>query len=406
MHELAFAAVAGGWPVEVRGWFERSLFEDLAAAISAAPECPREPRAPRANDVIVLPAGHIEPAVYAGPWLSAGRLIVLALSPLGMLGWPFTAGWRRPSHLDLTPQQVNRPEYFAALAKMSIGLWTNSELTAARARAAGVQTAYLGEGRPEGYPPPPTQKPLDVVWVQNNRWGTVAEPLAARLTCSMASIGTVSHPEMLRRLGEARVLLYPGQVEGEPRLTREARAMGTVPVVVRGANPYSSRLSEDHGVVGADSLKAIPATIMRLLEEPEKWSALSSRAIATARSEGAWERYVRRVNDALEAEPEADPARPARGDMGAEVRSQLGETITALAQAGSRVSELEAELRRVNARNAEVELELLRLAQRKDEAEAELLGAHAELARLTSRRALRWPRPTSSALRRARTPTD
>jgi hypothetical protein len=391
--ELAFAAATLGWEVELRGWVDRGAYDELAALTGVAPRIPGEPRAAQAQDIVALGNAHPEPLQYAAHWLSPASLVLLAFSPFGQFGWPFADAWAPVSPLEGTRELYNQPEHLAAVAAMDIAVWTNAVTLQLMATAAGARAAYLGAGEP--IPPPEVtgEKPVDAVWLSNNRWAEPAGAVAAEVSGKAQPIGVVGRPEMLRALGAAKLLIYPGRCEGEPRITREARAMGAVPVVIRDANPFSSRMDEEHGVALADSLEAMPELIRELLSDPVRLTELRERGIATARAETEWGPYLGRVATALATVPAADPGCGARAAIGRRLRTQLGEVIPGLAAARQRVEELEAELVRVNARNIELEVERLALARRKDDTEQ-------ALAALRARRAVRWSMSAANVWRR------
>lgn len=375
LHECAFAAAELGHRVELRGWVDRATYDDLAATTPARPDLPPIPRPPSAEDVVFLPAGHEDPIAYLPTWLSEAQLVVMALSPIGMLGWPFAAGWHKQSPLTIAAAETNRSESFAAMAAMGVAVWTNARPTGTAARAGGASVAFIGEGSPIGFPAADRTKPVDVVWLAANRWSSLAEPLAERLSCSVRRIDAVSHPGMLKRLGEAKVLLYPGRLEGEPRITREARAMGTVPVVVRDANPVSVRMDESHGVLPVPRTEAMPEAIESLLADRERLRALAARAQRTARAEAEWPPFVARIAEAVKSLPEPDSFRGARCAMGSRLREEFASLIPTLHDTRQRAAELEAELGRVRKRKDHLEEELILLRER----QAQLEGERADL---------------------------
>jgi hypothetical protein len=324
------------------------------------------------------------------PWLSPAQFVLFVMAPLGLMGWPFTADWERPSPLTVPFEDVGRVEDYRTLAAMGIVVWSNAQVTIDAAKAGGAHCAFLGNGIPMSFPPRTQDKTVDVAWLTDNRWAPFARDLAAQVDGSVDAIESLDHPEVLKRLERAKILLYPARIEGESRITREARAMGTVPVVPRG-NPIATKLGEADGVLAVDELASIPAAISALLADPERLTKLSERASATARADAAWEPYVARVKEAVESLPGPDPFLGARAAMGAAVRERV-ERLTADAE---RVAELEAELVRVNDRNVELEVELEAVRERKDLVEAQLQG-------LLSRRWVRWSTAASDFARRDR----
>jgi hypothetical protein len=374
MHELAFAATAAGHEVELRGWLDRPLFEQLAAASGVTPGLADKTRQAVADDIVVVANSFADPLTYGLPWLSEARLVLLTLAPLGLLGWPFVPGWSPPSALGATPEHVNRSGHFDALTAMGIVLWTNAQAVAELAAARGLHSAMLGCGQPIPFPDAPS-KSVDVAWLTDNRWASRSRAIVAKLSCRTCAVPTAGHDEMLEHLGQARILLHPGGVEGEPRITREARAMGTVPVALDG-NPVARHLTDADGVVAVEHLETIPATVSALLADPDRLSSLAARAMATARSEVAWDPYVARVNAAIDAVPEPDAATGARATIGARFRGNAAELIAAVDKARARVAELDAELHRRWKHSQELQAELHRRRTRNAELDAELHRRH------------------------------
>ena len=273
MCEIAFAAIEVGWDVELRGWIDRDVFDLMSVATNACPRLPTESRDPAADDVVVMPEGHQDPLAYAGTWLSGAQLVLLVLAPLGLTGWPFAATWQRLSPLTARLEDVNRAESLDALAAMGIVAWTNMESVVPCLQAHGVPSAYF-VSQPLDFPDPAAEREVDVAWLVDNRWASLAERVAQELPYSVDPIPAVPHSEMLDRLGHAKILVYPARLEGESRIACEARAMGAVPVVARGANPFSRRLTESFGVLVAESREAMPDAIARLLADPDRLATL------------------------------------------------------------------------------------------------------------------------------------
>lgn len=367
MHELAFAAAAAGRHVELRGWVDRIAFDRLASATGVSPSLPVEPRRPDAQDIVVLPEGQRDPFAFATPLLSEARFVLMAMAPLGMLGWPFVAGWCPPVPLTVSAEEVNRPEYFRTIAAMDICLWTNSDVLAQLAAGHGIHTADVGEGSPIPFPEPAPNRSVDVVWLKDNRWAPAAGDLANRLSASVEAIDTADNAEILARFGRAKVLLYPAGVEGESRIAREARAMGCVPVLPRG-NPLAVHIEAADGVLAVATPERIPEAIEELLTDPEMLATLSARGISSVRSEVAWTPFVERVSESIDALPPSDRTAGARGAIGDGIDGRLERVVeleTNLSHSRHRNGELEAELERVNARRHEFEKALVELRNRR-----------------------------------------
>jgi len=402
MYEIAFAAIEAGWDVELRGWIDRDVFDLMSTATNTSPRLPRESRDPAADDVIVVPEGHHDPLAYAGAWLSGAQLVLLVLAPLGLSGWPFTATWQHLSPLTARIEDVNRAESLDALAAMGIAAWTNMEPVVACLQAHGVPNAYFGLGEPLKFPDPAVEREVDVAWLTDNRWAPLAERLAQELPYSVDPIPAVPHSEMLSRLGSAKILLYPARLEGETRIAREARAMGAVPAVVRGANPFSRRLTESFGVLAAESREAMPEAIARLLADPNRLASLSARAMQTAREETEWKPFVQEIAAALDSLPPPDPFVGARTAIGARLREHVGASVV-----HERVSELELERRKLHERNVELEAELEKLRTALESEHTALaferdrsVELRQELSALQNRRAVRWSLAAADVVRR------
>ncbi|HEY2436165.1 MAG TPA: glycosyltransferase [Solirubrobacteraceae bacterium] len=320
LHELAVAIAATGRAVEVRGEFDLDELRTLAAAAGGGPELPREPRRPRADDVILMPEGITDPLIFGLISLSSARKILLVLGPPGLAGWPFSEGWSLRPPVAVEVDEVARPEHFRAMAGMGFELWANSPGLVERIEAAGVPGRWIGVGRPLPFPDP-LPKRYDVVTLANNRWSELAAQVVSRLDPEVVrrQIPAVSNDEVLRQFGQSRVLVHPLQVEGDSRIGQEARAMGAVPVVLN-SNPFSVGLNEEGGAVAVSSLGEMPETVMALLRDPERLDRLRERGMRTTRDQFDWDRHLLRLDEALRHPRTLDPAAQARGIIGAAVR--------------------------------------------------------------------------------------
>ncbi|HEY5317083.1 MAG TPA: hypothetical protein VIJ20_03830, partial [Solirubrobacteraceae bacterium] len=344
LHHLAFAAAATGQEVELRGWLDRPLVDELAAAAGVAVTVPGEDRVPTSEDVVVTPEGHDDPMHYLRAWLSEAQLVLMVMAPIGLFGWPFLSEWQRRSPLEVTVEEVNRPESYRAIAAMGIPIWADSAVITELARSEGARASTVGSGQPMPFPEPPGEKAVDVAWLENNRWAPRARELMSELDCTVDAIGVVDHDEMLAQLGAARVLVYPGGLEGEPTITREARALGVVPVVLKG-NPLCQHLSEEDGVLAVERLEEIPSAIEAVLADGARLATLAACGVESARAEVAWDPFVARVAEALDELPDHDPATGARAAMGARL-VEFG------AEAQEHIAELDAEILRAHALGA------------------------------------------------------
>ncbi|HEY0632901.1 MAG TPA: glycosyltransferase [Thermoleophilaceae bacterium] len=321
MHELAVALACGGHAVEMRGEVDADVLGELSTAAGATPELPGRSRELTADDVVFVYEGVEDPLVYAHLALSPARVVLMVLAPPGLCGWPFAAGWSVPDHLSVDPVSVARPEHFEAAAALGFELWTNAP---GLQRASSVPCRYVGRGLPMPFPDPPAEKDIDVVVLENNRWA----PLAARVAEELGTRAVVAplsgNRELIDLFGRARVFVHPMRVEGNSRLSTEARAMGAVPVVL-ATNPYGVNTA----TVAAPSVEQMAGTVERLLADPARLRELSAEGIAFAREEVAWEPYVERVTRTLAAGG-TDVARPARAAMGAALRAAEQQRLAAV----------------------------------------------------------------------------
>jgi hypothetical protein len=316
MHELAVAIAATGRRVEVRGDVDLDELHALGEAVGAMPDLPTEPRDPDRADVVVVTEGSNDPFTFARAAFSGARAIIMLLAPPGLIGWPFVEGWARPSPATVPLDAVAQPEHFRAMAGMGFELWTHMPRMVERAEAAGVRCTFIGSGRPSSYPQP-LAKRYDVVTLAVNRWASWAREVVARLDNSVTHheiLGT-TNAQVLGQLGQARVLIHPMRIEGNSRLGCEARAMGTVPVIL-DSNPFAVGLREEGGAIAVASVEDMPAAIMALLHDGARLRELAERGMRTARAQVDWDTYVARIDDALRSPARDDPTRAARAAIG------------------------------------------------------------------------------------------
>jgi hypothetical protein len=319
MHELAVAVAATGRSTEIRGTFHPPTLRALSESAGAFPITDPASREPVTGDVVLIPEGIVDPLPFASLGLSGARAIVMMLAPPGLIGWPFTQGWTRPDPHDAPIESVGRPEHFRAIAATGFELWTNSERIGAAAEAGGTPCVVLGTGRP-GEPPTPKEKTHDLAVVRSNRWGDAAEAIAIATGRSTIEIDDVTNEEMIESLGSARILVWPARLEGRARIAREARLVGTVPVSL-SSNPYAEGLDESMGASVVDTPEEMPAAIEKLLADPGRLTALSGRAIRSARAQTDWSAFVRRVDAALSTPRPAEDGRGARAEFGMRARA-------------------------------------------------------------------------------------
>jgi glycosyltransferase involved in cell wall biosynthesis len=166
-------------------------------------------------------------------------------------------------------------------------LWSNNERLANAAGSAGIDCEWIGGGLPTQFPEP-GHKTYDVAVVEANRWALLARTVAAKLNgVSILRIPEVDNEELLRLLGQARILIWPSRVEGHSRIQSEARVMGTVPVAL--PNPFAVGLSTEEGAMVVSSLEEMPAAIEGLLADPVKLGKLAALGVRTARNQLDWE---------------------------------------------------------------------------------------------------------------------
>ena len=347
MYELAFAAAAGGFDVELRGWLDRAAFKRLENGAGVAPRVDLPARAPEPKDFIVMPEGWDDPLAYARLLLSPARLAIFLLAPPGLFGWPFSApGWARPDPLTVSLDAVGRPEHFRAMHELGITLLSHSPGIVGAAEESGASCVFVGTGRPRA--PKPTAEPrsVGVAALTANRWAPLVRKVARELDgLSVDLIDECSNEEVLARLGRARTLLWPSRIEGHATIPWEARSVGCVPVAL-STNRFAVGLSEATGAVVVDHVDQLAPTIRTLLAHDSWLVELSKRAIVTAAEEVRWDAYADRVARFLQSVPPTGPERGALAGMGAALREWLEARA---AQAQSSLEDISAEEQRLRA---------------------------------------------------------
>jgi hypothetical protein len=332
MHELAVAVACTGRAVEFRGEMSIPVLDELAEAAGARPELPAAPRPLTAGDTVIVNEGLEDPRVVARLALSPARTVLMALAPLGLFGWSFTAEpWSPPDFETVPIDSVARPEHFAGAAALGFEIWTHSPGLDRAAAAGGVTSRCVGNGQPVPFPEPPRAKDVDVVAVGSNRWAPLARPVIEELErrgVACARLPESSHADLIAALGRARVFVHPSRIEGDSRLGREARAMGAVPVVL-DTNPFAVGFDEAGGSVAVGSVDEMADAVTALLADPGRLARLAATGMDTARRQVEWAPYVERVDAALR-EPVPDPGRGARAGIGAAVRIPLDDRIETL----------------------------------------------------------------------------
>jgi hypothetical protein len=382
MHELSVAIAATGREVEVRGGFDVADLRRMGAAAGAMPRICARPRQASADDVLLLTEG-LPPASYLPVALGPARAIMLVLAVPGLFGWSFRAGWSTPDPTTVELESFDVPGSLGAMAGLGFELWTHMPHVAALAAAAGLQCTWIGNGCPVPYPDPGPKR-VDVAMIAENRWAPgarwVLDQLDRGITRSV--IQATAHDTLLAELGGARILVHPSRIEGHSRLGQEARALGTVPVVL-GLSPFAVGFDAEHGAVAVDRLEAMPEAVARLLADPAGLAALRERAVETARRQVDWPSYVARVDAALAAAPRPDPAREARAEFGRELAA-------AEREAQARASRAQARATRAETRAEEAEAASQSAHAARRDAEARLAGVLNTRAWRTAVRLWRW----------------
>jgi glycosyltransferase involved in cell wall biosynthesis len=295
--------------------------------------------------------------------LSGARGVIYLLGPPGLFGWSFSAaGWEElPDPRTVALDSVGRPETYRIIDGLGFAIWTNAVGMAAAGKRAGVTVEWLGTGTPVPFPAMPT-KTSDVAMIEANRWADHANELLIQLPeVSVHRIGpTPSTYSLCDAMSPAHILVWPSRIEGMSRISREARAVGTVPVAL-ATNPFATREDHGDGVVLVSSPPDIVDEIRRLLKDKSRLKELQNAAATGARMQVDWGGFVDRVGTVVTDSVE-NPTRPARQRLGDELRSRV---VAKERAAEGRLFELEAELLRIEA-------ERDRASSERDRARAEL----------------------------------
>jgi hypothetical protein len=146
------------------------------------------------------------------------------------------------------------------------------------------------------------------------------------------------------------------------RISREARAVGTVPVAL-DTNPFATREDHGGGVVLVADLDAMVKEIRALLADSPRLQRLATEAAVSARTQAAWGAFCSRVAAAFTHVSER-PGRPhgyAIGAVGAHVHGRLETTriehdaavaarLEHISHLESRIAQLENESEALRAR--------------------------------------------------------
>ncbi|HEY2768940.1 MAG TPA: glycosyltransferase [Solirubrobacteraceae bacterium] len=414
LYQIAFAAASLGYEVELRGWLHRPSFDQLSRATGVEPRAEMPARKPEPDDVVVVPEGWRNPLDYARLVLSPARLVMAILAAPGLFGWPFVADpWEPPDPLTVRPDRLARPEHFRGMDALGLTLVSSSPGLVAAAQAAGVECAFLGTGLPSWAPPPPVEKTVDVAALLDNRWAGLAEQVLSELDgLTVDRIETVSNEELVARLARARTLVWPSRIEGQARISWEARSVGTVPVAL-GSNPFAVGLDEAHGAVVVDDIEEIARAIRSLLADEPHRAELSRLGRETAPAEVSWEPYVERVAAFLAGlrGRGRDPSRAPLAGMGRALDAELAELarehqrrLEELAAAGRDLTEATHNQERMTAESAHWRALFERASAETEELRMEVDSLRAENERLAAElRALLARRSVKAALRVADT---
>ena len=320
LYEIAVAAAALGYEVELRGGLNGPILDRLTEAAGVGPATGLAPRPPEQGEIVVVPEGMGDLSVYTAVHLSGAIGVMAMLAPPGLFGWDFRAGWERPDPSTVALEAVGAPGTFRAVDALGFSVWTNADGIAEAGRSAGVEVTSIGSGTPVAFPPPAAKR-FDVAVIEENRWHADAAAAAGRLMgASVLRVGRLEDSYWLcDALAPARLLLWPSRIEGRSRIAREARAVGTVPVAL-STNPFVTPDDHSEGVVLCRDLDEIVATATRLLADPALVAELAASGAESARRQTDWPTFVGRVGDALAAlAPRHDTE--ARAHLGALLRS-------------------------------------------------------------------------------------
>jgi hypothetical protein len=342
LYEIATAAATLGLEVELRGEICPQILDRITQSAGAGPRVHLEPRAPMPGEIVIVPEAY-DIELFAAISLSHARGVVMLLAPPGLWGWSFRSGWRPPDPNSVPVDAVGTPETFRAIDALGLSMWTHSIGVAHAAERAGVPVAWVGSGTAVPWPDPP-EKCFDVAVIEANRWYEPAAAIAEQLS----NVSVLRVPlqrfsySLSQSLGPARVLLWPSRIEGASRISREARAVGTVPVAL-DTNPFATVEDHGEGVVLVQDEQALLAETRALLADPPRLQALAAAGAKTVREQEAWEPYVRRVGHAI-AGLASHPGHSARGVLGDRIRHANGSTLDRLAAAGQESATARADL--------------------------------------------------------------
>jgi hypothetical protein len=299
LYEVAVAGAVLGLDVELRGHLNGPILDELTESAGAAPRVRLGSRPPARDELIVVPEGS-DIELLTAVHLSGARRVMHLLGPPGLYGLSFHRPmYDRHDQHTVPLDAVGRPEEFRAIQSLGFTMWTNAQGIAAAGKRAGVNVEWVGTGTPVPFPTVPA-KTFDLAVVTENRWAIWAENAVAMIPgASVLRVGvTDSVYSLAQALGPARILVWPSRVEGASRIAREARSVGTVPVML-DTNPFATRQDHGGGVVLAPNVRVIAEEIKRLLANPARLEKLQRQAAESARVQADWSRFLDRIGAAI-----------------------------------------------------------------------------------------------------------
>ena len=374
LYELAVAAASLGMEVELRGHLNRTILDVLTGSAGAGPHVGLTPRAPDPRDIIVLPEA-LPRELIASAAMSNARSVMYLLAPPGLMGWSFRPEWAVPDITSVPVDAVGTPAAFRSISGMGFSLLTNSKGTAEAGRRAGVDVHWIGCGTPVPFPGA-RDKRFDVAVVEHNRWSAQAERVLAALgPVSVKRIPpTPSSYSLSAELADAGLLIWPSRLEGGTRVPREARAVGTVPVLL-GSNPYRNRAE---GEVVVDDLEAMAPEIRSLIGDRDRRERLGNQGIRSAAAEADWPAFVERVAGVIHSFASAPV--PETADTWRELADHLRYQVN-VERAGylSRIAALETDIVRLDGGAQELRATADRMGRELGASEAELQALQSEI---------------------------
>ena len=310
LYEIAAAASVAGFEVEIRGDIQKEIFQTVMKSANASPATPNKTRRIDPEEILIFP--EVLPidqlASYA---LSGATLYLFMLSPIGLISWDGSEDWVQEDILEVPFEKLCQPIGFQSFFQFGCNILTHARGIAVMAKAAGVPINFIGESSPVERPDLRNRN-FDVAIVSENRWSGQSEKVLAELEgFSVKKISRIPKLYSLAgELSEAKILIFPSRVEGRSRICREARSVGTVPVVL-STNPFNTVEDWGEGVVFADDLSQMALRIRELLQDELSLGELSRAAIGASQVSEKWEAFISAVKQAL-SDPVSMPDREFR----------------------------------------------------------------------------------------------